>query len=104
MGDFNINLLHLDTDSSVQLFIDTLSSHSFYPLINKPTRITDSSQTLIDNIFTNDFSNHKTGILITDISDHFSVFMVVDQCKSLNSDKSNLTYRRNFSKDKYAKL
>ena len=43
----------------------------FYPLINKPTRITDSSATLIDNIFTNVHNTEtKSGIWITDISDH----------------------------------
>ena len=51
MGDFNINLLHYDTDIAVQTFIDTLSSQSFNPTISKPTRITDNRATLIDNYF-----------------------------------------------------
>ena len=54
MGDFNINLLQYDTNNTVLNFIDMLSSQSFYPTINKPTRITESSATLIDNILTND--------------------------------------------------
>ena len=49
-------------------------SHSYFPLIHYPTRVTDYSVTLIDNIFTNDlnyFSN--TAIVISDLSDHFPV-------------------------------
>ncbi len=82
MGDFNINLLKRDTENSVQLFLDMLNTYSFYPLIDKPTRITGESATLIDTIFTNDFSSHRAGILITDISDHLPIFMAIDKCKA----------------------
>ena len=77
MGDFNINLLHHITNEHVQDFIHMLSSNSFVPLINKPTRITPGSATLIDNILTNVLSDHRTGILTTDISDHFPIFAIV---------------------------
>ena len=47
------------------------------PLINKPTRITANSITLIDNIFTNKIdSNYFQGIFYTDISDHFPIFCI----------------------------
>ncbi len=52
-GDFNINILNYDICSATQNFIDTIFSHSFIPLIDKPTRISKTSATLIDNIFTN---------------------------------------------------
>ena len=44
------------------------------PCITKPTRITDTSATLIDNIFTNFHSSLLTGIVISDISDHYPIF------------------------------
>ena len=69
MGDFNINLLECETDNAAKNFADTLASQSFLPTITKPTRITEGTATLIDNILTNDFVNHTTGILETDISD-----------------------------------
>ena len=72
------NLLHHITNGHVQDFIDMLSSNSFVPLINKPTRITPGSATLIDNILTSVLSDHRTGILTTDISDHFPIFAIVD--------------------------
>lgn len=95
MGDFNINLLHYDTDNSVQNVIDTLSSQSFYPSITKQTRITGDSSTLIDrpNIFTNDFYDHSSGILITDISDHLPVFLELDHLTKTVKGNSTFTKR-----------
>ena len=71
-GDFNINLLNY-LNSSSQSLIDLLTTLSFLPLIDKPTRITDSSATLIDNIFCNILPCPKSGILLSDITDHFWV-------------------------------
>ena len=52
-------------------------SLGLYPLIDKPTRITDHSATLIDNIFTNELdSKINSGLLISDISDHLPIFEV----------------------------
>ena len=65
--------------NQVQYFIDCLVTYSCTPLILNPTRITQSSATLIDNIFTNNLDNIlKTGILINDVSDHLSVFTIVN--------------------------
>lgn len=47
------------------------------PLINRPTRISSHSATLIDHLYTNNISvNSLSGILITDISDHFAIFHI----------------------------
>ena len=66
-----------------------------YPTINKLTRTTDTSSTLIDNIFIKDYSNHCAGDLITDISDHLPVFLVVDSIKKKFRTDSNL--KRDYS-------
>ena len=48
-----------------------------YPLISKPTRITSSTATLIENIFTNNLEQSmSSGILYTDLSDHLPIFQV----------------------------
>ena len=45
-------------------FLNILFSHAFFPCINKPTRITSSSSTLIDNILTNTCNkDNRSGIL-----------------------------------------
>ena len=71
LGDFNINLLNYDTHMPTENFINTLSSYFFHPQIIQPTRITDHTATLIDNIFINSI-NHYTvsGNLLSDLSDH----------------------------------
>ena len=53
MGDFNINILNSHSHQPTNEFINLMTSNSLYPLISKPTRITSSTATLIDNIFTN---------------------------------------------------
>ena len=52
---------------------------SYIPLINKPTRVTETTATIIDNIFTNsnNWNNISRGILPTDVSDHFSIFCIL---------------------------
>ncbi len=87
MGDFNINLLNDDIHSPTSEFIDTLSSYSLYPSITRPTRITSTSATLIDNIFTNNFAKQTSGIILADISDHLPIFMSTDLKGFRNDDR-----------------
>jgi hypothetical protein len=78
VGDYNLNLLNSSTHLPTNEFADIKLSHSLFPVINKPTRITSSSATLINNIFTSplDINNSISGILLWDISDHFPVFHI----------------------------
>ena len=76
-GDFNINLLSLDTRQHYNNFYDRVTAKSFFPKITLPTRIQNESYTLIDNIFFNDIEEtmkSKSGILINDICDHQMIF------------------------------
>jgi len=46
-------------------------------LIDKPTRITKHSTTLIDHIYTNDVKpSIVSGIIIDDVSDHLPIFAI----------------------------
>ena len=79
LGDWNVNLLNYDCHVPTTNVIDMFYSHGFMPLINRPTRISEHSATIIDNIFTNnhtDLLNSYHGILISDISDHFPIFHI----------------------------
>ena len=53
-----------------------MTSNDYLPLITQPTRIRDSTQTLIDNIFTNSFidESHSGNILI-EFADHLTQFV-----------------------------
>ena len=78
LGDFNINLLHYETHVPSGDFVDICFSNGFVPLINKPTRITKHSATLIDNFITNNIVNVSFvhGLFLTDISDHLPIFLI----------------------------
>ena len=89
VGDYNINLLNVDSHNLTADFNDTIYSYGLIPLITRPTRVTETSATLIDNIFTNkSISCEKSmyGILVSDISDHYPIFCVetILKSKSIN--------------------
>ena len=67
-GDFNIDLLN-KTDERVKNFICLLKSYNFLQTIKEPTRVTDRSSTLIDNIFVN-FEEYQSRVITTALSDH----------------------------------
>ena len=77
-GDFNIDLLKSDTSADTKDFFDTITSNLFVPHITLPTRITNRSQTLIDNIFSNnpEFENCTSGNFTFSISDHLAQFLI----------------------------
>ena len=94
-GDFNINLLNIDRHGPSNEHIDLLYSYGFFPCVTKPTRVSKTSSTLIDNIFTNNFSDISTtlsAILYTDISDHFPI-LFIDYSDYLNIPKQKYTKR-----------
>ena len=94
MGDYNINLLNCDKHSPTEDFINTMFLHSFFPTINKPTRVTATSATLIDNIFSNDFEQESLfhGIFYTDISDHYPIFFI-DSSKKIKNEQKEIKFR-----------
>ena len=77
MGDLNTDLLKSDVHKSTSSLLDVLYSYNVFPVITKPTRVTESTATLIDHILTNNFdiyASHHQGILCLSISDHYAIF------------------------------
>jgi hypothetical protein len=73
-GDFNIDLLSTANHAPTDDFFENLTAHYFLPLILQPTRITPTSSTLIDNIFTNSVDHIiESAIIMVDISDHLPI-------------------------------
>ena len=73
--------------------------HGLIPTINKPTRVTRNTATAIDHIITNSVINaeFKTGIIKTDISDHFPIFFIF-KCVVDNTEAGKeFIYKRNYS-------
>ena len=69
--DHNLNLLKHNIHAPTQEFIDINLDLNLIPTITKPTRITKTSATLLDNIIVGkQFHNFVANIAISDISDH----------------------------------
>ncbi|XP_065658632.1 uncharacterized protein LOC136083154 [Hydra vulgaris] len=96
-GDYNINLLNHSSNVNVQYFLNTLIQHDIIPTISKSTRITNTSSTLLDNIFTNNIHNCllESGIIKTDITDHFPIFLITNNITDNHSAlKSTIQMRQ----------
>ena len=105
MGDFNVDLLKYETETNTGDFYDLLCTHSFRPLILQPTRVTQRTKTLIDNIFINDISGYSFGGNLTSaISDHYLQFAQTDIFETARSEKKIKFVRdfRNFNKQEFA--
>ena len=76
-GDFNININNHNSHTSTKFFIDTLYSLNLIATITKSTHITNQTNSIIDNIYTNFLSLPPfNGVLLTDISDHLPIFCI----------------------------
>ena len=98
LGDYNINILNYESHAQTAQFVDMMSSNVFLPLITRPSRVTATSATLIDNIFTNDIgdiNNSVQVLFITDISDHFPVFHIARQMEI--KEKDTYIFKRLYS-------
>ena len=103
MGDLNINLLNYNDKDTT--FLDTMFSNSFSPFITLPTRVGNTSETLIDNMFYNKPLNNDmiAGNLCSVISDQLIQFLIVPSSFMHNSSKEKITKRcyKKLDKEKF---
>lgn len=92
-GDFNIDILKFNSNAPTACLLDMMLSHNMIPRITLPTRLTQSTATLIDHIYCNvHIDNLIAGTITTDISDHFSNFLFVPAVKKPPNPKF-ISYR-----------
>ena len=95
-GDLNIDVLKYNSCNSTNEYVNLLFANGFVQTINKPTRCTSSSATLIDHCLTNVLSNtYSSTILTTTISDHFPIIIKIKASK--NKIEQKVLEYRNFS-------
>ena len=103
LGDFNKDLLNVDTEREWGNFTTSLG---LTQIVNEPTRVTNTSQTLIDHIYTNTEENiQHVHIERLCLRDHYGVFCN-QKYQSNNISKNshhNITYRsfRNFEENRF---
>jgi exonuclease III len=76
LGDFNIDLCPGSDQRLPSDTVNEFSSLHFSPKISIPTRVTDSTATCVDHIWTDCLFPCKAGVLPVDITDHFPVFLL----------------------------
>ena len=86
---------------------DALYPYNVFPVITKPTGVTEISATLIDHIHTNNFdinASHIQGILCSSVSDHYAIFRVARNASADDNLTENLIIRRDMSHKKHLEV
>ena len=88
MGDFNLDFLKFETHNDTDAFLNAMLTTNFQPQILQPTRITNHTATLIDNIFFNSKRETFTigGNIIYDLTDHLPNFLIIKNYSCLPND------------------
>ena len=80
-GDYNVDLLEINTRSVVSDVFDMFTEYSFFPKITLPTRFSKKRATLIDNVFcrlTENTINTFSGVTTKKLSDHQGCFTFIN--------------------------
>ena len=97
-GRFQYRFIKRRNYRPIRDYLNLLFSHSLLPEIIKPTRITPTTATLIDNIFTNNHDDIDLFITITDISHHFPTIISTKLYLRKNkNENATPIYKRSFS-------
>ena len=84
--DNNLDLLKSDTCKTTENFLDLMINRERWPTITRPTRITQRSATLIDNIFISSklHRSFDSMVILDDILDHLPTLVLLKQTKLCN--------------------
>ena len=91
--DHNLDLLNYDKHRPTREFVSVNENHNLVPGITRPTRITHTSATLIDNIFVTDnlVPTLHSHIIIDDISDHLPMCVIFENVNVGTRDHKKIT-------------
>lgn len=104
MWDLNINLMNCPNSSTSIDLLNLFLSFGFVPLVNRPTRVSHSSYSLIDILFTNDISrisDSKTRIPTCSISDHYLISHSLNLHISINKPVYTDSQKTLFNQSKH---
>ena len=95
LGDFNADLLKYDQNSNISDFLDLMYSSLLLSHILLPTRTKTTSETLMDNIFTNNYnSSFVSGNPVNTLSGHHAHFLIMgNQHSSLEVHSTEQMFR-----------
>ena len=84
IGDLNIDGMKVAENKHVEKFFHMLMNNNYLPLITKPTRVQDTSISIIDHVIINSKviesdTKVKSGVLYSSITDHLPVFLSIQE-------------------------
>ena len=86
-GDFNIDLLSVQNNGLCSDYLSLINSYNLLNAILRPTRVSNTSLTLIDNIWFGSCADFfKSGIIMSNITDHYAIFCVFCERQASSSD------------------
>ena len=94
--DHNFDLLKSTSNSTTSMFLNLNVDRDLTPCITKPTRVTNKTATLIDNILisTKLQYNYTPFVITDDLSDHYPRFVILNNVEKCKRDKVKITKRR----------
>ena len=94
--DHNLDLLKQAVHTKTQEFLECILDQNMLPTVTKPTRISKTSATLIDNILISEKlqSNYESVILIDNMSDHLPCILTLKNYNDKTSphNKNQMTH------------
>ena len=94
--DHSHDLLKSDTHKQMEEFLDLMVNSEMWPTITRPTRVTQTSATLIDNLFISSKLHHQfdSMLILDDISDHLPSLVLLKQTKMKNKEPIEFKSRK----------
>ena len=94
--DHNFDLLKSATNNTTSMFLNLNVDRDLTPCITKPTRVTNKTATLIDNILisTKLQYNYTPFVVTDDLSDHYLSLLILHNVEKGKKDGVNITKRR----------
>ena len=96
-GDINIHLLKYGKDLRVNRYVNEITSLGCIIPIDKPTKLTETSSTIIDHFYTNRLlTSIDSKIILSDITDRFPIHININNCiLKTKTIRYNFYYRDN---------
>ncbi|XP_065654829.1 uncharacterized protein LOC136081442 [Hydra vulgaris] len=96
-GDLNLDAMCYEKFLNTKNFFNLLLEFNIISTIFKPTRITKTTSSSIDNILTNNFLDtyFESGIFISDFSDHFPIYHIAHGVSCNDGNKKVFVTKRN---------
>ena len=94
--DHNLDFIKHNKHNPTQLYLTQNLDYHMVPTITRPTRITDNSATLIDNLFVSQKlqDKYKSSILINDFSDHLPCYVILQDVTELKASLQTVSFHR----------